>query len=162
MDRGIRQLWEKIITNNHCLNNPLPNQRTRRLQERGHSFILPHINTERFNNYIITKQCSEILLHLCTTTLFQEGTFQLSLSLSLSLSHCSVQMWSNLCCFLITITASALPEDTLSTVLTLSLPASLSTSIFSLQYQYKISWLVVRIKELIIHIKILRWSAKFS
>ena len=43
-----RQLWEKITTENQCLNSLLPNQRTRRLRERGHNFILPRVNTERF------------------------------------------------------------------------------------------------------------------
>ena len=45
-------------------------------------------------------------------------------------------------------------------ILTLSLPACLSTSAFSLQYQYKISWLAVKIKELIIHSKLFKMKCK--
>ena len=46
------ELWKKVTTDDHCLNDLLPMKLTRNLKYSGHDYVLPLVRTERF------KQCS--------------------------------------------------------------------------------------------------------
>ena len=50
-----RQLWEKIKSPNNPLHHLLPPTRERVLRNRGHSFIIPRIRTERFKSIFINR-----------------------------------------------------------------------------------------------------------
>ena len=50
-----RQLWEKIKSPDNPLHHLLPPARDRVLRNRGHSFIIPRIMTERFKSIFINR-----------------------------------------------------------------------------------------------------------
>ena len=50
-----RQLWEKIKSPDNPHHHLLPPTRDRVLRNRGHSFIIPRIRTERFNSIFINR-----------------------------------------------------------------------------------------------------------
>ena len=50
-----RQLWEKIKSPDNPLHHLLQPTRYRVLRNRGHSFIIPKIRTERFKNIFINR-----------------------------------------------------------------------------------------------------------
>ena len=50
-----RQLWEKIQSPDNALHHLLPPTRDRVLRNRGHSFIIPRIRTERFKSIFINR-----------------------------------------------------------------------------------------------------------
>ena len=52
-----RKLWDSIVDDrNHILHDLLPPQRDRNgLRSRGHNFILPRVNTERYKNIFINR-----------------------------------------------------------------------------------------------------------
>ena len=50
-----RQLWEKIKSPDNPLHHLLPPTRDRVLRNRGHSFIIPRIRTERFKSVFIDR-----------------------------------------------------------------------------------------------------------
>ena len=50
-----RQLWEKIKSPDNPLHHLLPPTRDRVLRNRGHSFIIPRIRTERFKSIFINR-----------------------------------------------------------------------------------------------------------
>ena len=50
-----RQLWEEITSPDNPLHYLLPPTRDRVLRNRGHSFIIPRIRTERFKSIFINR-----------------------------------------------------------------------------------------------------------
>lgn len=49
------QLFNKVIQDNHVLNDLLPPKKTRALREREHNYILPRVNTERFKKCFVNR-----------------------------------------------------------------------------------------------------------
>ena len=61
-----RKLWDSIIDDwNHILHDLLPPQRDRNgLRSRGHNFILPRVNTERYKNIFINRSLFNFIYNI--------------------------------------------------------------------------------------------------
>lgn len=49
------KLFEKITSPSHPLHDLLPPVKTRQLRDRGHNYILPRVNTERFKRVFVNR-----------------------------------------------------------------------------------------------------------
>ena len=47
------ELWKKVTTDNHSLNDLLPMKRTRNLRDRSHDYVLPLVSIESFKRCFI-------------------------------------------------------------------------------------------------------------
>ena len=45
-----------MTNHSHCLNDLLPMKCTRRLRDKGHDYVLPHVRTERFKRCLINRR----------------------------------------------------------------------------------------------------------
>ena len=49
------ELWKKVTTDNHSLNDLLPMKRRRNLRDRSHDYVLPLVSIERFKRCFINR-----------------------------------------------------------------------------------------------------------
>ena len=49
------EMWNKVTTDNDCLNELLPMKRTRKLRVRGHDYVLPLVRSEKFKRCFINR-----------------------------------------------------------------------------------------------------------
>ena len=49
------EMWNKVTTDNDCLNELLPMKRTRKLRVRGHDYVLPPVRSEKFKRCFINR-----------------------------------------------------------------------------------------------------------
>ena len=55
LSRRDLELWKKVTTDNHSLNDLLPMKRRRNLRDRSHDYVLPLVSIERFKRCFINR-----------------------------------------------------------------------------------------------------------